>query len=50
MKKKINKKERRNIKNKKRELRRRKQVQHNQEKKCRKRLWSIPQPEEYTFD
>ena len=31
VKKKINKKERRNIKNKKRELRRRKQVQHNQE-------------------
>jgi len=50
VKKKINKKERRNIKNKKRELRRRKQVQHNQEKKCSNRLWSIPQPEEYTFD
>jgi len=50
VKKKINKKERRNIKNKKRELRRKKQVQHNQEKNSRKRLWSIPQPEEYTFD
>jgi hypothetical protein len=43
-------KERRNHKNKERELRRKKQVQHNQEKKNGKKLWSIPQPEEYTFD
>ena len=42
--------ERRNIKNKERELRRKKQFQHNQEKKSVKKLWSIPQPEECTFD
>ena len=33
-----------------RELRRKKQFQHNQEKKSVKKLWSVPQPEEYTFD
>ena len=44
------KKEKRNLKNKKRELRRKKEFQHNQESKCLKRLWSTPQPEEYTFD
>lgn len=46
------KKERRNQKNKERELRRKKQFQHNQEKKSvgKRELWSIPQPEEYTYD
>ena len=44
------KKEKRNLKNKKRELRRKKEFQHNQEKKCLKKLWSIPQPKEYTFE
>ena len=44
------KKEKRNLNNKKRELRRKKEFQHNQEKKCLKRLWSIPQPKEYTFE
>jgi hypothetical protein len=42
--------EKRNLKNKKRELRRKKEFQHNQEKKCLKKLWSIPQPKEYTFE
>ena len=44
------KKEKRNLNNKKRELRRKKEFQHNQERKCLKRLWSIPQPKEYTFE
>ena len=44
--------ERRNHKNKERELRRKKQFQYNKEKKSVgvRKLWSIPQPEEHTFE
>ncbi len=45
------KKEKRNLKNKKRELRRKKEVQNKQEKRMvLKKLFSIPQPEEYSYE
>ena len=44
------KKERRNLKKKERELKRRQDFQYYQYQKSEKKLWSIPQPEEHTFD
>jgi len=45
------KKEKRNLKNKRKELRRKKEVQNKQEKRMvLKKLFSVPQPEEYSFE